>query len=147
ADVVAAAVEFGAPHLVAATTLNALWARAATDAAVFAVEVIWWVGAMACVLVSLEPQPRLRLLGRICALWLALFAVNAAVPHAPAFVGRDFDIRDANWWEYAAARYGERGEIARIDAAQPKLLQAELDALKPQRRGGPDVYAIGIAGV
>jgi hypothetical protein len=147
ADVAAAAIEYGAPLLMSATALNAVWARATTGGAIFAVEVVWWVGAMTAVLLSLQPQPRLHMLARVCALWVALFAVNVVVPHAPTFVGRDFDIRDANWWEYLDARYGAHGEITRLDDAQPKLLQAEISALAPRRQGTTDVYAIGIAGM
>jgi hypothetical protein len=147
ADVVAAATEYGAPLLVSATALNAFLARATTSGAIFAVEVVWWVGAMTGVLLSLEPQPRLRMVARVCALWAALFAVDVVVPHAPVFVGRDFDIREANWWEYLDARYGAGSEITRLDDAQPKLLQAEVGALAPQRAGTTDVYAIGIAGM
>jgi hypothetical protein len=99
------------------------------------------------VLHSLEPRPQLRTLGRVGALWAALFVANAFVPHAPVFAGRDFDIRTANWWEYVYARYGAHSDIARIEQAQSKLLQAEISALVPQRKGATDVYAIGVAGV
>jgi hypothetical protein len=147
ADLVTAAIAYGAPLVVPAAALNAIWARAATSSAAFAVEVAWWIGAMTSVLLSLEPQSRLRMLGRACALWAALFAVNVVVPHAPVFVGRDFDIRGANWWEYVSARYGAHSELARLDDAQPKLLQAQASALAPQRQGTTDVYAVGIAGM
>jgi hypothetical protein len=147
ADVTAGAIELGAPLLASATALNAFWARAATTGAVFAIEVVWWIGAMTSVLLSLEPQPRLQTLARVCALWAALFAVNVAVPHAPAFIGRDFDIRTANWWEYVLARYGANRDVARIGDAQSKLLQAEISSLAPQRKGATDVYALGVAGV
>lgn len=147
ADVAAAVIELGAPFIASKAALNAFWARTTTGGAIFAVEVVWWLGAMMSVLHSLEPQPRLRTLGRVCALWAALFVAKALVPHAPAFVGRDFDIRGANWWEYVYARYGAHGEIARIEQAQPKLVQAEIASLAPQRKGATDVYAIGIAGV
>lgn len=147
ADIAAVAIELGAPLIASAATLNAFWARTTTAAAIFAVEVVWWLGATMCVLHSLEPRPRLHTLGRVCALWAALFVANAAVPHAPVFAGRDFDIRGANWWEYVYARYGAHSDIARIEQAQPKLLQAEIASLAPQRKGATDVYAIGIAGV
>jgi hypothetical protein len=147
ADIAAAAIEYGAPHLVPAAALNAVWARASTGGVVFAVEVVWWIAAMTGVLLSLEPQPRLRVLARAGALWLALFAVNVVVPHAPVFIGPDFDIRGANWWEYLIARYGAHSELAKLEDAQPKLLQAELSALAPQRQGATNVYAIGIAGM
>jgi hypothetical protein len=147
ADIAAASIELGAPLVASAAALNAFWARATTAAAVFTVETVWWIGAMVCVLRSIEPQSQLRLIGRAAALWVALFAVNALVPHAPAFLGRDFDIRDANWWEYLYARYGANGEIARIEHAQPALLKTELDGLAPARQGVTDIYAIGLAGM
>jgi hypothetical protein len=147
ADLAAATIEYGAPFLIPAAALEAIWARAATGSAAFAVEVIWWIGAMTSVLLSLEPQPRLRMLARVGVLWAALFAVNVVVPHAPVFVGRDFDIRGANWWEYLTARYGARSELTKLEDAQPNLLQVQVSALKPQRPGVTDVYAIGVAGM
>lgn len=147
ADAVAAGIEYGAPFLISATALNAIWARAAASSAAFAIEVVWWIGAMTCVLLSLEPQPRLRMLGRVAVLWAALFAVNVAVPHAPVFIGRDFDIRGANWWEYVSARYGARSELTKLEDAQPKLLQAQVSALAPRRPDTTGIYAIGIAGM
>ena len=145
-DIVAAGIELGAPRLASAAALNAFWARATTGSAIFAVEVVWWIGAMLCVLRSLEPQSRLHALGRAAALFVALFIANALVPHAPVFVGRNFDVRDANWWEYLYTRHALSG-VARIDEAQPKLLQSEIAALSPQRSGATDVYALGVAGM
>jgi hypothetical protein len=101
---------------------------------------------MMAVLRSLEPQPFVRALGKVGALWAALFVVNALVPHMPAFVGRDFDPHDANWWEYLNARYGARGTAA-IDATQQNLLQAEISALQPRRSGATSIYAVGVAGM
>ena len=40
-----------------------LWTSDVTGAVIFIVAVGWWVGAMACVIASLGPQPRLRALG------------------------------------------------------------------------------------
>ena len=128
-------------------------ARSATDA-IYAVAVAWWVGAMASVVGSLEPQLRLRLIGRAAALWAALFVANALVPHAPVFLPPDFDARNANWWEFLYALEHEKAgkarvapaEIARIEKAQPALLQAEVARLAPPRKGVTDFYALGIAG-
>jgi len=149
-DIAAAAIELAAPRLtaVAATVavLNASWLRASAGGAIFAVEIVWWLGAMLCVLRSLEPQSRLHALGRAAALFVALLIANALVPHAPVFVGRDFDARNANWWEYLYARHALSG-VARIDEAQSKLLQSEFAALAPQRNGAPGIYALGIAGM
>ena len=145
-DLAAAAVEFGAPLVASAATLNAFWSLGATGGAVHAIEVGWWIGAMTTVLRSLEPQPFVRTLGKVGALWAALFVVNVLVPHMPAFVGRDFDPHGANWWEYLNARYGGRGAAA-IDDAQRKLLQTEISALQPRRSGAASIYAVGVAGM
>jgi hypothetical protein len=145
-DIAAAAVELAAPRLATAAALNAFWARATTGGAIFAVEVVWWLGAMLCVLRSLDPQSRLHALGRVCALFIALLIANALLPHMPVFAGRDFDIQNANWWEYLYARYALNG-VARIDEAQSKLLQSEIAALAPRRNGVTGIYALGIAGM
>jgi hypothetical protein len=153
-DIAVTAVEFGAPLLAAAAKLNDFWIRTATAGTVLAIEIVWWLGAMVCVLRSVAPSPapaptptsRVLLLGRAMALWAALFVAHAVVPDAPIFVTRDFDIRNANWWEYLYARYGAGRELAEIEHAQPALLKTEVDALAPQQKGTTDVYAIGLAG-
>jgi hypothetical protein len=162
ADIAVTAVQFGAPLVASAAKLSDFWIRAATASAVLAIEIIWWLGAMVCVLRSvapsltsapsltpaptLTPTSRLLLLGRAVALWAALFVAHAAVPDAPVFITRDFDIRNANWWEYAYARYGAGRELAEIEQAQPTLLKTEIDSLAPQHKGTTDFYAIGLAG-
>lgn len=149
ANIAAGAIELAAPRLASAAALNDFWSRATTGGAVFAVEVLWWLGAMVCVLRSFEPQSRLRMLGRVCALWVALFAANALIPDAPVFIAPGFDIRNANWWEVLNARYVEergRSEMSKIEQAQPALLQAQVSRLAPQRKGVTDIYAIGVAG-
>ncbi len=95
-----------------------------------------------------------RLLGRTLALWVALFAANALVPHAPVFLPPDFDARTANWWEVLYALHEDKNAepnaasagIAQLEKAQPSLLQAELARLAPQNKGTTNVYALGIAG-
>lgn len=148
ADLATAGIEYGAPFFLSAKTLDAIRDLLATTwNAPLAIEVVWWIGAVTSVLLSLEPLPRLHMLARVCALWLALFAVNLVVPHAPVFVGRGFDIREANWWEYLNAHYGPGSELTRLEEAQPKLLKAEVSALAPPRRDATNIYAIGIAGM
>jgi hypothetical protein len=155
AELVLRAVKLGSAALLPAAAFGALWTTHSAAIALFALGVVWWVGAMAAVIGSLAPQPRPRLLARVCALWLALFAANALVPHAPAFVGRDFNIRNANWWEYLHARYLARPDSAGAppsgatpppEGGQAALLQAEVARLAPQRPGVTDVYAVGVAG-
>jgi hypothetical protein len=117
--------------------------------AIFAVVSLWWIGAIAAVLRTFVPQPRFGMLGRAAAVWVALLAVSAFVPHAPIFVGRDFDIRTANVWESlhaylasAQAKSGPRG----FDQAQHALLEAEVAKLAPPQKGATNIYTLGIAG-
>ena len=108
ADLAAALVQFGGPLLPTNALLDTLWSHAPVAAAFYVIEIGWWLGAMTCVLGSVQPNSRLRLLARAAALWVALFAAHALMPDAPVFVAPDFDIRSANWWEYLYARYGEQ---------------------------------------
>jgi hypothetical protein len=154
AEVVAAVIRVGVPLLAPAVVQNSVWTSTVTLAVMFAVAVAWWIGAVTCVVQSLELQSRrLIVLGRVSALWLAMFVANALVPHVPVFLPPDFDPRNANWWEAFSAHYQEQSaqaaaskEIARIEKAQPALLQAEVARLAPPRKGVTDVYALGIAG-
>ena len=74
-----------------------------------------------------------RRLAASSALWVALLAVTVIVPHAPVFVGRNFDIHSANGWEALHATMAaprptpakRRAKTARFDQAQRALLQAE----------------------
>ena len=58
---------------------------------IYALLFAWWVGAMTCIVGSLEQQSGWRLAGRIAGRWVALFAANIVVPHAPVFVPPDLD--------------------------------------------------------
>jgi hypothetical protein len=145
ADIAAALIQFGGPLLPSSTQLDALWSRTPVAAAFYALEIGWWLDAMTCVLGSVQPNSRLRLLARSAALWVALFAAHALMPDAPVFVAPDFDIRSANWWEYFYARYGTQ-EAERLEKEQSDLLKTEVDALAPQRKGTTDMYVIGLAG-
>jgi len=104
ADVVIAAIRFGARLLAPGAAAGATWTGAVANDAILAAEIVWWVGAMLCVLRSVELGSRLRLASKVAALWLALFVANALVPHVPVYMGSDFDVRNANWWEYLRAR-------------------------------------------
>ena len=153
AEIVIAAIKIGSARFAPDAAASALWTSAAALNAMFAIGAVWWLGAMFCVLRSIETQPRLGLMGRVVALWVALFVANMLVPHAPVFVPRNFDVRTANWWEILHARFaGKDGPQAPGDAAarlaqsQNSLLQAEVARLAPQRKGVTDIYAIGIAG-
>lgn len=116
--------------------------------------VIAWIGGMFAVVRSVEPDARLRLLGKVIALWAALFIAKGLVPQTPVFVAAGFEARDANWWEYARAAYAARRErnldpdvgTARLQDSQAALLQGAFAGLAAQTKRATDVYAIGIAG-
>jgi len=134
-------------------TPDGSWRDVARPLAIFAVVVIWWIGAMTAVLRSLEPLPRFAALGRIAALWVALAAADALVPHVPVFLGRDFDVSNANVWEYVRAQAlahdhsgAPQGEASRSDQSQHALLQAEVARLALPKQGATNIYAIGVAG-
>ncbi|MGC2125776.1 MAG: C13 family peptidase [Xanthobacteraceae bacterium] len=154
ADLVAAGIKLGMQLLAPAATQWTPWNSAVTADVIFAIVVVWWVGGMTSVIGSLEPQLRLRLIGRAAALWVALFIVNALVPHAPVFVPPGFDARNANWWEYLYARNEEKSggkaavpvQLAQLEKAQPALLEAEVARLAPPQKGITGIYALGIAG-
>ena len=121
--------------------------------AIFAVVSLWWIGAMVAVLRSFALQPRLMAFGRVAALWAALLAISAVVPHAPVFVARDFDIRSANLWEALLARLAPpnvtgsvQSEAKDLERSQQPLLQAEIAALAPPTKDATNIYALGIAG-
>jgi Peptidase C13 family len=123
--------------------------HAAAPIAAFAVMSLWWIGAMVAVLRSFAPQPRLRQFGRVIALWAALLAVSALVPHAPVFVPHNFDIHSANLWEALRAQLvasNKDGGAPGFEQSQQSLLQAEIAGLAPSTRGSTNIYALGIAG-
>ena len=118
--------------------------------AVIAVVSLWWIGAMVPVLRSYAPQPRLPTFGRAAALFAALLAVSAFVPHAPIFVGRNFDIRSANLWEALHAHFATAeaagGGAPGFEQAQRSLLKTELASLAPRQKDTTNIYVLGIAG-
>jgi Peptidase C13 family len=155
ADIVTAGVTLATPLLAAKIGRSEIFFGTYVVAAGYAAEIIWWIGAMVCVVGSLEPESVPRRIGRVAALWAALFVANALVPHMPVFAPRDFDVRDANWWEFLpakyAASYGEsaqaaNGDLARAAKAQTGLLQAEVSRLMAPHKGETAIYALGIAG-
>jgi Peptidase C13 family len=146
ADIATALIQIGAPFLLSAAALNEFWSRATVTSAIFAVQILWWLGAMSSVLASLQPESRLRLLARTAALWVALFAAHSIIPDAPVFVPPDFDMRTANWWEYLYAKYGIEREVAQLDQKQTDLLNAEISSLATPHKGTTNIYAVGVAG-
>jgi hypothetical protein len=155
ADIATAGIRLALPLVEAKIGSDEFWSSTYIAPAGYAAEIIWWIGAMVCVVGSLEQESVPRRIGRVAALWAALFAANALVPHVPVFAADDFDVRDANWWEFLRAKYAaNRGQtaqaanadLAHVTQAQAKLLQAEVTQLAPHRKGETTIYALGIAG-
>ncbi|MGA8612758.1 MAG: C13 family peptidase [Xanthobacteraceae bacterium] len=154
ADIATAGIRL-VPLLATKIGSSGIWSSTYMAAAGYGAEIIWWIGAMVCVVGSLEQESVPRRIARVAALWAALFAANALVPHLPVFAAGDFDVRDANWWEFLRAKYAAshgqaaqaaNGDLAHVTQAQAALLQAEVARLAPSRKGGTAIYALGIAG-
>ena len=155
ADIATAGIRLAVPLLASKIGSNEFWTSPYTAAGAYAAEIIWWIGAMVCVVGSLEQEPLVRRISRIAALWVALFAANAIVPHAPVFAAGDFDVREANWWEFLRAKYaanhGQSAQAANADLThvsqvQAGLLKAEVARLAPHPQGETAIYALGVAG-
>ena len=155
ADIVMTAMSVGAPLAMQAAGQPALINNAVVTSAIYILLFVWWIGAMTCIVGSLEQQSGWRVVGRIAGLWLALFAANVAMPHTPVFVPPDFDPRNANWWEtvYAAHRAEGKprtglssGQIVQIDKTQPRLLHDQFARLAPSRKGETEIYTLAVAG-
>jgi hypothetical protein len=114
---------------------------------------VWWIGAIMKVIESLDGA-RPPLLRRAIAMWCAVLAAFALVPHYPVFVGRDFRIGTANAWEFVLASLGHDREpakgdgvdLAKAELAQPYLIDAMITQLPPERPGRTDIYVVGLAG-
>jgi hypothetical protein len=133
---------------------SAIWRHPAAPMVIFAIVSLWWIGAMIAVLRGVAAWPRLEALGRVIALWVALLAASAIVPHAPVFVGRDFDISKANWWEILHAQHTSpeqnggvgQAQATPLEQSQQALLQAALGNIAPAPKGATAFYAIGVDG-
>ncbi len=163
ADIVMTAISVGTPLVAQAAGQPALINNAVVAGAIYMLLFVWWIGAMTCIVGSLEQQSGWRLVGRIAGLWLALFAANVALPHTPVFVPPDFDPRNANWWEtvYAAHRAESKPrtgqdtgqgtgqvnrQVALIEKTQPRLLHDQFARLTPSRKGETEIYTLAVAG-
>ena len=154
ADIVMTAIGIGAPVLTQAAGQPALVNNAVVAGAAYTLLFVWWVGAMTCIVGSLEQQSGWRLVGRIAGLWLALFAANVALPHTPLFVPPDFDPRNANWWETVYAAHRAEGkprsqgaaQVTQVEKSQPRLLQEQFAQLTPSRKGETEIFTLAVAG-
>jgi hypothetical protein len=151
-EVAGTAIRTAAALFAARATQTAPWIDKALVIGFCVLAVVWWVGAMTCIVGSLENRSGVRLVGKIAALWLALFVANAAIPHVPAFLPPDYDERDANWWEVAHTLYQARSgtaarvDIAHIEKTQSPLLDQQVSQLTPARQGETDIFTLAIAG-
>ncbi len=122
----------------------------ATVALVLAL-LIWWTGAISMTLRS-DPayrRPVWRALGLTAVATVAL----AVLPAYPTFIGRYTDRSSYNLYEWTFAQLvALNNNTARpvdadtVELAQGPLLEAATAKLRPERKGTPGVYAIGIAG-
>ena len=153
AEFIIGAVNIGSSLLPPITGADAFWFGRVLPIAIFAVESVWWIGAMVAVLLSFAPERPYAALGRVVALWAGLIAVTAIVPHAPVFLARDYDARSANLWEYffaaetpRAAGAAAADQAAAFEQSQRALLRAQAGRLAPPKPGATSIYAIGVAG-
>jgi hypothetical protein len=135
------------------TVGTGLWTGRDFQIATFLFFVIWWGGAVLAALRSADPSPYRGRARRLALIYAATLVAYAVVPHQPVFRGHDFDLRTANLWERARTLLEpepppprRRVNRAWTELAQPALMDAAIEGLKPQERGQTDVYAIGIAG-
>ena len=159
ADIAMSAFSVGAPLVAQAAGRPFLINNSVVAGVIYTLLFVWWIGAMTCIVGSLEQQSGWRLIGRIAGLWLALFAANVAMPHTPVFVPPDFDPRNANWWETVYAVHRAEGkprtgqgtaqgnrQAALIEKTQPRLLQDQFAGLTPSRKGETEIYTLAVAG-
>jgi len=156
AELASQLLRMGAALLPQIPVPSVLWGASTAGIAIFALVSIWWIGAMVTVIRSCAPRPWLPAVGRVVAVWAGLLLATAVVPHAPVFIGRNFDINTANLWESlrsrlaasapAAATAAGQNEAARFEQSQRSLLQAEVAQLVPPTKDTTNVYAVGLAG-
>lgn len=94
---------------------------------------------------------------------LSLAVAQLSLPHWPLFQGENFNRANANLWEATAAalrskpseaetagqakdRHDALQRISAIEAAQPWLLDGELENVRPRTPGKPNLFVVGVAG-
>ncbi len=136
-------------------TRESFWVAMALWALPVIAYATWWTGAVHVILKDLQPQ--YASIRRAGAMWVAMFATFAVLPHQPVFYGQDFQRETANFWEYGRAMLQAEApasepdrksqtDLARQELAQPFLVDAMASQLMPERPGQTDVYVLGVAG-
>jgi len=156
-DLAIIAIGLGRQRAALNLTEPSFWTSNKTEIAIFfLVFLVWWLGAVAAIFRSVQPE-RFRAIPRAFAFWIALLVSLLALPSYPTFRGADFDVRAANLWDYVSVYLNSRlnsqaaqrpgsDDGAQLDFSQPALLDAQFSALSPRTKGKTNVYAIGIAG-
>ena len=153
-SVLGALLEFSSLPQVSAIIAPAIGTGAVI--AIIALCLVWQIGAYAAIIRSFYPHRRFAGWGRALGVCAAQMVVLIIFPHFPAFLTRDVYENPPNIWSYArtllpqvredADAGPERVDGARVELAQPALMDEAIARLAPQTRGATDVYAIGIAG-
>jgi len=134
---------------------NGLWTRTDSMILLFVLQSVWLIGAYAAVIRSVDPERRHARWRRAAAAWALQIAVLLAFPHYPAFVATDTSASPPNSWAYVRGLIDSgsnddaetrRVDGARVELAQPALMDEAIARLAPQVPGQIDIYAIGIAG-
>ena len=149
ADALVLPAEFWTTHKIG------LWTNNDTAVLFFLLQLVWGFGASFAILRSIDATAHRKRFNRVVAVYATTLLLSFLVPYDPLFKGRDFDQRLANYWEYIPALLRgdfveepapRRVDRARVELAQPALMDEAIARLAPQTRGETDVYAIGIAG-
>ena len=134
---------------------SSLWTRTDSRIALLLLHALWMIGAYAAIIRSVDPERRYRPWRRAAAAWALQTAMLLAFPHYPAFVSQGAHDSPPNSWTYVRGLIGSsskddaetrRVDGARVELAQPALMDEAIARLAPQVPGQTDVYAIGIAG-
>jgi hypothetical protein len=115
---------------------------------------VWVLGAFAAVLRSFRADMRWRGWSRAAAVLAVQLIAAVTYPFYPAFSTRETRDNPPNLWSVAREFLNPREEReepkrvdgARVELAQPALMEAAIARLAPETPWQTDVYAIGIAG-
>ena len=156
ADIATAGIRLAVPLLAAKFGSNEFWTSTYIAAAGYGAEIIWWIGAMVCVVGSLEQESLPRRIGRVAALWVALFAANARGA-ARAGLRRTRLRRPRCELVGVSARQVRRelrpsragrqcGSRTRQPSAGGVCCKPRSPGWRRSRKGETAIYALGIAG-